>query len=114
MTLTPLEQEVLRAFEAEFGGIGFPPPEAFMVTGRENTGAGRFTDLVSEAQVSHKGPCGLSAIIQMDGLQHGLGALVFLSEGKPDALELHLWGDDAWDGVERPWKIVPRAEETHA
>ncbi len=37
-------------------------------------------------------------MIQMAGLQNGLGALVFLVDGKPQTLELHLWGDDGWDG----------------
>ena len=56
----------------------------------------------------------MPAVIQMEGLLHGLGALVFLTDGKPDCLELHLFADDGWDGVERPWKIVPFAEWPHA
>jgi hypothetical protein len=109
--LTPLEREVLQAFLTEFGAAGFPAPDSIAVTARENTGVGRFTHLAAGARISHESPCGLSAKIEVEGLAHGLGALVFLADGQPEMLELHLWGDDAWDGVERPWKIVPSTEQ---
>lgn len=107
MSLTPLETDVLHALHTEFEDAGFPSPDRIAAVEGENTGTGRFTDLASEAVIAQPSPCALSWIIRMDGLQHGLGALVFLADGKMQTLELHLWGDDGWDGVERPWEIGP-------
>ena len=114
MTPTPLEIAILNEFYDAFKVGDFPPPDEIDVVSRENTGAGRFTELNCKVKTLLSQPCGPDIKIEMEGLRHGLGCLMFFEDGVPSSLELHIWGDDSWDGVERPWRIVPLKGPSHA
>ena len=68
------------------------------VGGRENTGAGFYTDLVPDRErylpIGFQSPLG-DAFAYIDGLEHGIGFLVFLTDGYPTLLEGYsLVGED--------------------
>lgn len=72
-SLTELETWVLSAFHARYASFGFPDPARFDVLSRENTGAGRYTKISSEALVElpdgyHYLP---NCYIQIDELSDG-------------------------------------------
>ncbi len=41
----------------------------------------------------------------MEGLEHGIGFVLFIEQGKLDMLELFTY-EESWDGEERPWRLV--------
>ena len=92
-TLTPLEQAVLRAICDKY-----PPDKAILEAQlsaatflrRENTGVGFYTYLFVDRTSSpiggdrfRYGP----APVKVDGLEHGMGFILWLKEGYADCLE---------------------------
>src|SRR5665213_3482708 len=67
------------------------------VTRRENTGHGFFTDLTLGTQtlppIALQSPLG-DASISVDGMQYGIGCLVFLKNGHPNFLEGFSYADE--------------------
>ena len=108
LDLSPLEAELLRAFHELHGARGFPPPEDIRVRARENTGAGRYVDLyVETGSKLEDGYLDLGGqFIEMEGVPHGLMAVVHLKDHRPDQLEIVVYGNDPWDGRERKWSIA--------
>ena len=70
------------------------------VLSREFTGVGSFTnfDCDQSANTAQRPVC-LNALIQMPGVPHGMGAVLFLREEKPECLEVFTYGDAIWEGV---------------
>jgi hypothetical protein len=107
--LTPLESAVLGRFRREHCYL--PAPDRLVASGRENTGAGRFTHIPAAANgiflIAPNDPRKvhtLAASIEMDGVEApGLGAVLFV-EAAELTLELHTYVG-GWDGVERAWKF---------
>lgn len=106
--LSNMEATVLRAFHETYRDAGFPPPEEIAVHRRENTGAGRYVDLDSMAEVNiEDGYLDLPGrFIRMSGVPNGLMATVIVEGGKLCQLEFAVYGDGSWDGEERTWAIV--------
>lgn len=105
---SPLESALLTVFHKEYRERGFPSPTEVRVISRENTGAGRYSKLSSTAHIS--GPDGVldmnGKYIQMEGLPHGMAAVVSIRRGAIDQLEIAVYGEESWDGVERRWSIL--------
>ena len=109
MRPTPLEQAILQAYRDTFATKGFPAVDEIEVTTRENTGAGRFVELNSEVTTHLEGrTCDLPLVVNMDGVEHGLGFVLFLDDGKLDMLELFTF-TGSWDGEERAWSLQDRS-----
>jgi hypothetical protein len=80
------------------------------VADRGWTGAGGFITLVPNAV--HFEPHNLElhadAVIQIPGLKDGLGAILFVRDGRADWLELTMFdGDGEWWGDSTGYRIVP-------
>jgi len=45
-------------------------------------------------------------LLEMDGVPSGLAVLADVSGGRINHLELAVYGNEGWDGVERPWRIT--------
>jgi hypothetical protein len=78
------------------------------VTKRENTGVGRYVYL----EDAHRQPLtdgdysASNMLIEMEGIHNGMGWVVNVSDGQLGYIEMFTFGDDSWDGVERPWQIA--------
>ena len=105
---TPLETALLEEFHRLYGERGFPAPEAVRLLRRENTGAGRFVHLgVEDEMTREEGPLDLGGhYIEMKGVPYGLMALVHVRDRRPEYLEIVVYGNEGWDGVERAWSLV--------
>ncbi len=71
-----------------------------VVTKRELTGAGSYTDF-APIDTPVKGDLqilDLSKIINIPGIEHGLGAHIQMSKGVPEFLEIYTYGESNWDG----------------
>jgi len=107
-SLTSLEVAILEIFHAQYGRQGFPSVHEVSVVSRKNTGAGRLVKLSSDRPLSC--PDGYldmgGHFIEMSGIEHGLMAVVAVVHSLVAELEIATYGDIAWDGVERVWKII--------
>ena len=68
-----------------------------IVTERENTGGGFFTTIrVSDDARPVNGPrvLGHATSANVEGLEHGLGFVLFMADGKLDLLEGFAWGPE--------------------
>lgn len=105
---TPLEAALLKEFHRLYGARGFPAPEQVRVRSRDNTGAGRYVDLVTEVMESEldNGYLDLGGhFIEMKGVPYGLMAVVYIKDHQPEQLEIAVYGNDTWDGQEHEWSI---------
>lgn len=104
--LTPLESALVELVATE-NWPGFRI-DRLRVKRRENTGVGRYTSLEDEHhQQLRDGDYGAQGwLLEMDGIKHGLGFVVNVSAGIINYLEIAVYGDEHWDGVERTWKLV--------
>jgi len=67
------------------------------VSERENSGGGFFTTIavpVDAARVSGPGVLGCETQARVAGLEHGLGFVLFLRDGRLDLLDGHCWGPE--------------------
>ena len=104
--LSPLEAAVLQVFRSLYADSGFPDPAEIGVRGRKNTGAGRYVELDSDAVVREDGYLDMRGrFVEMEGLAHGLMAVVDVSDQRLGTLEMATYGDVPWDGEERAWSI---------
>lgn len=103
--MSPLEQATIALVAAE-NWPGFRV-DGLRVKSRENTGAGRYTYL--EDQYEQILPDGTYAaqgkVLEMVGVPSGMAFLVDVSAGLINYLELAIYGNEGWDGVEREWRI---------
>ena len=104
---TALESELLDAFHVLYANEGFPQPREILLLDRTNTGAGRYVDLSSSgAVISRDGYFDLGGrYIEMTGVPNGMMAVVLVSKGKPETLEIAAYGGCGWDGIEQPWVL---------
>jgi hypothetical protein len=103
LALTPLEQFILAEFLREYPEAALPSRISARVVSRQSTGAGRFTELLTDPVRLSDGWHGLSGGFTMEGLRFGLTAAVHVTGSRIDTLDIAVIGDDRWDGVERPW-----------
>src|SRR4051794_31829458 len=95
--LWPIEREVLEITAAEYPGSGEAlrqQMESAKVINFENSGAGFFSDLVvaSDAPLIEKSPLD-GAYGKVSGIEHGMGFIVFLKEGRLSMIEGYCNGD---------------------
>jgi hypothetical protein len=107
--LTPLESAVLAYVLRAHADL--PRMDSLRVLSRENTGAGRYTELAwPDGPTRDDVVIAPPLLIEMDGVDpSGMSALLFV---RPDALTLELFtfvGD--WDGIERRWNIKEPADD---
>lgn len=104
--LTSLERALVEAVAAE-NWRGFRT-DGLRVTRRETTGFGRYTYL--EDDYKQELPDGTytaqGRLIEMEGIRDGLAFVVDVSAGSINYLEIAVYGNQNWDGVERPWALV--------
>jgi hypothetical protein len=105
---SPLETALLATFHELYKDRGFPSPERVKVLHRENTGSGRYTDLVSPDKTRLDDGCLDLAghFVEMSGIPNGLMAVARIRDHQLLQIEMSVYGDDPWDGEEREWKIV--------
>jgi hypothetical protein len=107
-TLTRLERAVLNAIVCET-----PEFRAFLerqifsakVQSRENTGGGFFVDLEVplvdvEGVFGEKGPFGKNVYIGIEGLEYGLGAILFVKDGRISLLEGYAVGAENTSSID--------------
>lgn len=106
--LSPLERALLEQFHDLYCTRGFPSPNEVQVLRRENTGGGRNVSLSAEATLT--GDDGYldmgGRFVEMEGVPHGLMAVVSIANSKVDQLEIAVYGDASWNGDESKWAIV--------
>jgi len=103
--LTPLERTCIELVAGD-NWHGFRV-DGIRASRRESTGVGRFVHLEDlHHQPLVDGTYGArGATIQMEGLRHGLDFVIDVSSSRINYLEL-VSSDEAWDGVERQWRIA--------
>lgn len=108
LTTTPMEHAVLECLYRIYYKQGFPSPDSFAVRNRQNTGGGRYVELVSNVAAKLKdGYIDLAGqFIEMRNLPSGMMAVALIKNGYVTALEFTVYGGDEWDGNESGWKIV--------
>ena len=71
---------------------------------RENTGGGFFVDLEVpldvEDVIGEKGPFGKSVYIGIEGLEYGLGAILFVKDGRLSLLEGYAVGAEDTSSID--------------
>lgn len=105
---SPLESALLSVFHDLYKDRGFPAPESVRVRNRENTGSGRYVDIES-ADTTQFDDCYLDLggrFIEMTDVPNGLMAVACIEGHHVRQIEISVFGDDAWDGEERDWRIV--------
>lgn len=97
---TEMETAALRAIFAETPAIALALETQLsraVVTKRENSGGGFFTDIAVPDDVPLVDcpyTLGNATHARVEGLEHGLGFVLFMREGKLDQLEGHAWGPE--------------------
>lgn len=97
---TKMETAALRAIFAETPRIALALEAQLsraVVTNRENTGGGFFTDIdvpddLPPVICPHA--LGDATHARVEGLKHGLGFVLFMQDGKLGVLEGHAWGPE--------------------
>jgi hypothetical protein len=103
--LTPMEAEILGVLAETHAEAGFPRPEQINVSGRENTGNGRYTDIWFEKAIDLVGPVEAPVVIKLPQVRYGMAAIVFLRESRLSSLEIVVYGDDFWNGDETGYSL---------
>jgi hypothetical protein len=106
--LSPLEAALVTVFHELYGDRGFPVASSVRVQRRENTGAGRYVDIVADNRVAlDDGPVDLGGrYIKMSGVAIGLMAVAHIKNHRVHQIEIAVYGDAPWDGLEGNWSIV--------
>src|ERR1700758_790446 len=102
---TALESALLAEFHALYAQDGFPHPAQIALLSRDNTGAGRYVRLSSpDSPLKRDGYFDLGGkFIDIEGVPNGMMAVVLVTDGQLKTLELAVYGEDNWDGIERRW-----------
>lgn len=107
--LTPLERDLFRRIHVRYKHWGFPDSNQFRVSSRRNTGAGRFTYVVHEGELTFDGAVDLAqgnySQFDMDGLDAGANFWAHVENCKVKYLEIVVNGTQYWDGIERAWSV---------
>jgi hypothetical protein len=107
IALMPLEAATLAHALARYSDFGMPPPDQIGVEARRNTGAGRYTRLVTTGRLTCAD--GTIDLCQFDMAGFPVGGMVSLEieMGVPTMLGIVVNGDCHWDGTEGPFRIIP-------
>ncbi|MFO1076404.1 MAG: hypothetical protein U1E73_01615 [Planctomycetota bacterium] len=97
-SLTPLEACIVNRL-AERNPSLRPALPGLLVLRRDYTGAGSYTYFMERPGEVARDQVVLDGYLEVAGLQHGLGAAMFLSAGKPWFLEIFTFGSISWDGT---------------
>lgn len=104
--LSPLERALVELVAAE-NWKDFRVA-ALQVRRRENTGAGRYTYFEDKLKQGLRDGTytAQGKFLQMDGVRDGLAFVVDVTGGFVNYLEIAVYGNESWDGVERAWQIL--------
>jgi hypothetical protein len=71
------------------------------VLSREYTGVGSYTTFSNSRieETAQKSMFDLPGLIEVAGVAHGMGAILWMRGGRPDCLEIYTYGPDNWDGT---------------
>jgi hypothetical protein len=77
------------------------------VLSREFTGVGSYTKLLAQGSAPELGskPISLKSVITVPGIKHGMDAVLFCKDGKPETLEIVTFGNEMWDGTYEGFSI---------
>src|SRR5216117_4446596 len=91
-----LETAVLERFHKLYQTEGFPSADSVRVTGRENTGGGRYVQLECNIPVQvDNGYLDLGGgFIEMKGVPNGMMAVALVKDGRLVLLEFTVYGGD--------------------
>lgn len=98
---TEMETTALQAIFAETPAVSTELQRQLghaTVTKRENTGGGFFTDIAvpeDAPRVECPKVLGYATHARVEGLEHGLGFVLFMEDGKLHLLEGHTWGPES-------------------
>jgi len=97
--LNDFELAILRRIAANHPSLTLQLDE-ILVLNRTFTGAGSYTEFFSDSKSERntKQHFGLDALIQMPGVDNGMGADLLCLDGRPKCLEIFTYGGDRWDG----------------
>jgi hypothetical protein len=104
--LTQMERTILELVSAE-NWPGFRL-DGIVVVRRENTGAGRFTYLQDlNRQPLQDGTYGAQErLLELEGVRDGAAFVVDVTNNTIGHIEIAVYGNESWDGVERGWRIM--------
>ena len=104
--MSPLERALLELVAAE-NWSGFRV-DTLRVKQRQDTGAGRYTYLEDDQrQALLNGTyTAQGKLLQIEGVKDGMAFMVDVANGIINYLEIAVYGNESWNGVERAWKIV--------
>lgn len=112
LILNPLETAILERMAEQMPSLA-PLLPKLIVTSRELTGAGSYTDFAPQAGAAFdpdKNPFDLDLFILIPGVEIGLGALLFFSSDSIKFLEIYCCGN-AWYGNWEGYSLVPSLPE---
>ena len=106
--LSPLEYLALEAIHLAHREKGFPAPNSVSVLARRNTGAGRYSMLSCDLPVPlEDGFYDMGGhFIEMEGVPHGLMAVVSVISERFHEIEIAVYGNYEWDGSEREFRLA--------
>jgi hypothetical protein len=107
LQLSPLERDLLLRYHLRYKEVGFPNPDSFVVTSREDFGAGRVTCFAHDGLIRHSdGKFGPKySQFNMQCLEAGASFMIYIEKNKISRLEIVVNGLDYWDGSELDWSV---------
>lgn len=86
------------------------------VTRRDNSGVGLFLDFAHPDDVARiadlrRGIFGNDVFVEIPGLPHGAGALLYVIDGVVDGLECHGYGLESWPDHIPEWSMADAPRE---
>lgn len=97
--LNPLELAILLRMADATPALRLLIPRLHVLS-REFTGVGSYTSFLARGSAPEPGskPITLKSVINVPGVKHGMAAVLFCKDGKPEALETCTFGEEKWDG----------------
>jgi hypothetical protein len=103
------EMAVLRQLARKLPALAAVIPK-LRVIDRQYTPCGSYTDLDYPEEIAVvRSPIGLSELINMPGVAHGMDGPLLFKAGGPDFLEIVACGGESWDGRYEGFSIPPSA-----
>ena len=97
--LTSFESAILERIASSCPSLQ-PLIPTLRVLKRQITGAGSYTELACPATsaIVADGHVGIEGLINVPGVEKGMGAVLFFKAGSPTLLEIYTFGGDSWSG----------------
>jgi len=104
-----LELAILERLKRQENSIRNPGRQLHVLS-RKFTGVGSYTTFnVAKSSVdTPKRHVVLEAVIAVPGVEHGLGAVLWLKGDDPECLEVFSYAAELWDGVHEEFSVGPK------